>query len=402
MKTKIITEVVMGAPLDRMPSKINHPFGEKRSYEIHPGVDLATPSGTPVKAPMDGEVVNVNNNGRLCGGTIDIDYKNGFWSRFCHIKRIDVRKGQIVKKGEVVGLSGGARNDPQRGNSKGAHLHFTLKKDGKLVDPMLYIDKFNVGTSEIPMSTGTPSKDVPTNWDDFFGKDTLSTTQNALRKKDPILAKILEPLTKMKFFESSHKSFIKQLNEDYKIEWADSYSSTEYRVPEGKKVLSPESGSVYSVGDHSKCKDAIILAHNLSNNRVYTLFCNVKDPSVRKGNSVSQGKKIGVAGNNCFIKVLDKDFSEIKFSRVEDLSKSKESTQKDDDENTRRRTADRKRDPILQTILKPLELLNVGKIKSASETDKVPEFKSVSWLKKNTTSNNESLSREINKIKKLL
>lgn len=137
----LLKEAILLPPLEKMPSKINHPFGEKRSYEIHPGVDLATPSGTPVKAPMDGEVVNVNNNGRLCGGTIDIDYKNGFWSRFCHIKRIDVKEGQIVKQGEVVGLSGGAANDPQRGNSKGAHLHFTLRKDGKLVDPMDYVNK---------------------------------------------------------------------------------------------------------------------------------------------------------------------------------------------------------------------------------------------------------------------
>lgn len=400
MIKKNISEVVMGAPLDRMPSKINHPFGEKRSYEVHPGVDLATPSGTPVKAPMDGEVVNVNNNGRLCGGTIDIDYKNGFWSRFCHIKRIDVRKGQIVKKGEVVGLSGGARNDPQRGNSKGAHLHFTLKKDGKLVDPMLYVDKFNVSTPEFPMSGATQSTDM-TDWGDFFDAAQSDSNREKLRKKDPILAKILEPLTKMKFFESHHKNFIKQLSEEYRIEWADTYSSTEYRVSEGKKVVSPESGSVYWVGDHSKCKDSVILLHNLSNTRVYTLFCNVKDPSVRKGNSVSQGKKIGTAGNNCFIKVMDKDFSEIKFSKVEDLSKAKKDSD-EDGEKIKKRETERRGDPILKAILKPLELLNVGKIKSASDTDKVPEFKSVSWLKKNTVSNNESLDRDINKIKRLL
>lgn len=131
----------MAAPVP-IPKKINHPFGEKRSYEIHPGVDLGVPSGTEVKSPMDGivKLASMNQNPK-CGGTIDIDYGNGFWSRFCHIKRIDVKKGDFVKQGQTVGLSGGGRNDEGRGNSKGAHLHWTLKKDGKLVDPMVYVDK---------------------------------------------------------------------------------------------------------------------------------------------------------------------------------------------------------------------------------------------------------------------
>lgn len=161
----LLSEVTLLPPLDVMPKRINHPFGEKRSYEIHPGVDLGTPSGTQVKAPMDGEVVFVNSNGRLCGGTIDIDYKNGFWSRFCHIKRIDVKKGDIVKQGQVVGLSGGGLNDPQRGNSKGPHLHFTLKKDGKLVDPMDFINKTVEGGSLLnvqPSNDGTDSDESET------------------------------------------------------------------------------------------------------------------------------------------------------------------------------------------------------------------------------------------------
>lgn len=159
LSKELVNEVTIEPPLDVMPKKINHPYGEKRSYEIHPGVDLGTRSGTPVKAPMDGEVVNVNENGRLCGGTIDIDYKNGFWSRFCHIKRIDVKKGDVVKQGQVVGLSGGIPGEKGAGNSKGAHLHFTLKKDGKLVDPMDYIGKDVMGGIVQNTPSGASDKD---------------------------------------------------------------------------------------------------------------------------------------------------------------------------------------------------------------------------------------------------
>ena len=151
----ILNEAVFMAPVP-IPNQINHPFGEKRSYETHPGVDLGVPSGTNIKAPADGVVKTANSNlNSKCGGTIDIDYGNGFWSRFCHVKTINVNVGDVVKKGQIVGLTGGASNDTGRGNSKGPHLHFTLKKDGRLVDPMDYVGK-EVGSYDFTQ-TGTQS-----------------------------------------------------------------------------------------------------------------------------------------------------------------------------------------------------------------------------------------------------
>jgi len=67
------------------------------------------------------------------------------------LKELKVNKGDTVKKGEIIGLSGGNTGDKGNGNSKGAHLHFELKKDGVLVNPMDYIEKaeiVNNGTSE--------------------------------------------------------------------------------------------------------------------------------------------------------------------------------------------------------------------------------------------------------------
>ena len=135
-----IHEVNVLAPVP-IPAGNRSNFGEKRKYETHPGVDINVPVGTKVIAPMDGVVVLSDfNHNPLCGATIDIDYKNGFWSRFCHMSRIDVKKGDVVKQGQLVGLSGGKVNSPGSGNSQGPHLHFTLKKDGTLVDPLKYVN----------------------------------------------------------------------------------------------------------------------------------------------------------------------------------------------------------------------------------------------------------------------
>lgn len=135
-----INEASLSSPLD-VDLKINSPFGAKRSYENHPGVDLAAPSGTELKSPDDGEVIEAGDRGTSCGGTIFIKHPNGFKTRYCHIKRFDVQKGETVNRGQVIGLTGGNKNDPHRGNSLGAHLHFEVYKNGALVNPMDYIDQ---------------------------------------------------------------------------------------------------------------------------------------------------------------------------------------------------------------------------------------------------------------------
>jgi hypothetical protein len=394
MKKKTINEVVMGAPLDRMPSKIKHGFGEKRSYEVHPGVDLATPSGTAVKAPMDGEVVNVNNNGPLCGGTIDIDYKNGFWSRFCHIKRIDVRKGQVVKAGQVVGLSGGDRDDPQRGNSKGAHLHFTLKKDGKLVDPMLYINKFDVGTSEFPMSAGTKSDG--TNWDDFFNKDTSSLSSVKKPTLDPLLKKVLSPLEKALNLQSENRDFINRLNEDIELVGGEVKNKTTYSVNRGSQMVSPENGEVTLVADTKECTKSVLIKHVVNNQVFYSKFCNIR-PRVTNRQDVSKGQVIGTATESATIQIIDKKQKPV---GIKNFIKTK------DDITYGKKPDDKKKiksmDPLLKLALSPLKILDLPDMKSATDSTPTEPFKAVKWLKNNSITKNESVNKDINKIKKLL
>jgi murein DD-endopeptidase MepM/ murein hydrolase activator NlpD len=128
-------------------------FGEKRSYESHPGVDLKASSGTEIKSPADGKILNAKFSDGACGGTIQIEHGNGFISRYCHCKDIRVSPGQIVKQGEVVGLTGGAKGDKGAGRSTGPHLHFELKKNGQLVDPLDYIG-VEVGQYDLSKSGG--------------------------------------------------------------------------------------------------------------------------------------------------------------------------------------------------------------------------------------------------------
>lgn len=407
---KLIKEAIMMNPVGA--SNVSSPFGEKRSYETHPGVDIPVPSGTSIKAPLDGVVKTANiNHNRQCGGTIDIDYGNGFWSRFCHCRRIDVKEGDIVKRGQVVGLTGGKKGETGAGNSGGPHLHFTLKKDGKNVDPMKYIDKIDAGTSDFSMSGATQSSDgdSKTNWDDFFNKDTsklLNKVVGPKKSSDPLLSKILKPLEDALNLKTEMMESLPVLSEQYSLQNGSPYSSYEYIIRQGKDVKSPEKGIVTFVGNDSTCRNTIIIRHEIERKTFYTQFCNVEFPKVSNNEKVSKGQKLGSSSSNITATVLDKSKSKIKFKDVESLgvnppkTKNNKSVSDKGYESPNKRTSN----PLLSLLTKPLDMLNFDNVKTSSEVDQVPEYKWVDWMKKNitTTSKNESIERNINKIKKLL
>ena len=290
---KLIKEAIMINPVGS--SRVSSPFGAKRSYETHPGVDIPVPSGTSIKAPLDGVVKTANiNHNRMCGGTIDIDYGNGFWSRFCHCSKIDVKEGDIVKRGQVVGQTGGKKGETGAGNSGGPHLHFTLKKDGKLVDPMKYLDKIDAGTSDFSMSGATQSSDgdSKTIWDDFFNKDTsklLNKVVGPKKSSDPLLAKIFKPLEDALNLKTEMMESLPVLSEQYSLQNGSAYSSYEYIIRQGKDLKSPEKGVVTFVGNDSTCRNTIIIRHEIERKTFYTQFCNVEFPKVSNNEKVSKG-----------------------------------------------------------------------------------------------------------------
>lgn len=115
-------------------------FGVRRYYNgefafnyYHRGVDYAGETGSPVLAPAAGRValVGLESNGfELHGNTVGIDHGQGVLSIFMHLSRVDVKEGDMVQAGQVIGGVGAT------GASTGPHLHWGLYVHGKSVDPV--------------------------------------------------------------------------------------------------------------------------------------------------------------------------------------------------------------------------------------------------------------------------
>lgn len=110
-------------------------YGLNRYYNgapgsYHKGVDVAAPKGQAIKSPTGGKVT-VAEMFRLHGGTVGIDHGQGITSLYLHMSKINVKPGQIVKAGEVIGEVGST------GISTGPHLHWGLYINGTPVDPYI-------------------------------------------------------------------------------------------------------------------------------------------------------------------------------------------------------------------------------------------------------------------------
>ena len=100
----------------------------------HTGIDMACPTGTPIRSAMSGTVVYVGWS-NIFGNYIIINHGNGYQSLYGHMSKTSVKKGQSVDSSTKIGLVGST------GYSTGPHLHFTVYKNGKLVDPMTLLKK---------------------------------------------------------------------------------------------------------------------------------------------------------------------------------------------------------------------------------------------------------------------
>ena len=154
------------------------------------------------------------------------------------------------------------------------------------------------------------------------------------------------------------------------------------------------------MGNDSTCRNTIIIRHEIERKTFYTQFCNVEFPKVSNNEKVSKGQKLGSSSSNITATVLDKSKSKIKFKDVESIGLKVKLKEPKEPKEPKKRTSD----PLLSLLTKPLDMLNFDNVKTSSEVDQVPEYKWVDWIKKNitTTSKNESIERNINKIKKLL
>jgi murein DD-endopeptidase MepM/ murein hydrolase activator NlpD len=120
--------------------------------KFHKGVDFSAPQGTPVFATGDGVVKSIKRSHRGYGNTIEIDHGYGYTTFYAHLKSFKVKKGQKVKRGEIIGAVGNT------GKSTAPHLHYEVRKNGHTVNPIYYFfndltpDEFDemVSMSKIP------------------------------------------------------------------------------------------------------------------------------------------------------------------------------------------------------------------------------------------------------------
>ena len=100
--------------------------------QMHRGVDLAAKSRSPMYATGDGVVTQAGWNGGY-GRVVYIKHEFGVETRYAHLARIRVKKGQRVSRGQKIGDMGNS------GRSTGTHLHYEVRVDGKAVNPMIFI-----------------------------------------------------------------------------------------------------------------------------------------------------------------------------------------------------------------------------------------------------------------------
>ena len=103
------------------------------SGQQNDGINVAVPEGTPIKAAEDGVVAYAGNELKGYGNLVLVRHANGFVTAYAHASEMMVKRGETVKRGQVIAKAG------QTGNVTAPQLHFEIRKGSTPVDPTQYL-----------------------------------------------------------------------------------------------------------------------------------------------------------------------------------------------------------------------------------------------------------------------
>ena len=132
-----------------VPGSIGSRYGMRRHpilryKRMHAGVDYRARHGTPIVAVTDGRVTGAGRMGG-CGNAVRLAHEGNLSTRYCHMSRMAVSRGQYVKRGQIIGYVGST------GLSTGPHLHYEMYRGGRHVDPLSvrYVTRAQLSGAEL-------------------------------------------------------------------------------------------------------------------------------------------------------------------------------------------------------------------------------------------------------------